>query len=533
MVRAQRRIQRSGRPRRAIGAAVCCLLALACLAGRLYVLQVRHGPGLAAAGLAQRARVLPVASDRGAIVDRNGLPLTAPALTLDLVLFPGSPADPERAADLLVNSGIGLHRAAVLAAFSQPVPVVLKAGLSLSEAERAQAVARDISGLLVVPRHERTAGRALAAHVLGPLLDGRAAGAGIEAGLDRFLSGSPPVVAAFVDGNNRLIPGLAYRYQEPADGQGFDVYLTLSAPWQAAAEDALAAAGGRGAAVVIDSRTGELLALASAPPPPASHLNRTVLAYAPGSVFKTVVLSAALAHGVADLDDEWRDSGLTVRQAFAQSDNGVFADLGTALGAERLIAVARAFGLGARHEIGLPGEEAGALPVPDEIEPWDLRQLSIGQGPLTVTPLQAAAMLAAVANGGQLPPLQLVKEVRSRDGLVVWRPPAAQPETVMTAAVAQDVRRALAAVTEAGSGTLARVDGMWIGGKTGTAEAFDPDTGEPVLHAWFGGIAETPHAHGTRRLAIVVFLADGNSGGGDAAPVFADLLKRALPEVVP
>lgn len=512
--------------RRVFAVAVVCLLLLLALIGRLFSLQIVHGEQLAAAGLAQRSRTVPVAPARGQIRDRHGLPLVAPALRLDLVLFPGSDADPESVAALLSRT-IGLDEAAVVAAFGQAEPVVLRAGLTAAEAAQAQAVARAVPGLLVVARHERDAGQALAPHVLGQLQDGEAAGSGLEAAFDRFLRGdAPPVVAAFVDGNNRLIPGLRFTYRERPDDAGFDVYLTLSAPWQAAAEEALAAAGVPGAAVVIDVATGDILALASAPAPPVSYLPRAVLAYTPGSLFHTVVLAAALEHGLTRLDDAWGDAGITVQEAFAASDGDLFAELGVALGAARLIDAAQAFGLGRQHGIGLPGEEAGALPDAASVGPGDVRQLGNGQGPVTVTPLQAAGIVAALGNGGTLPPLQLVREVRSGDGLVVWRPPAARPAEVTSAAAAYQLRQALLASADADPAV--RIDGVAVAGRAGAAEAFHPGTGEPLQHGWYAGLAELPRAHGARRLAVAVFLEETTNGSGSAAPVFADLLERAL-----
>lgn len=515
-------------PRRLFAAAVGSVLVLVALLGRLFHLQVINGPALAEAALLQRMRGVAVAPERGQIFDRHGLPLHGPELSIDLVLFPGSDVDPEAAADRLVRT-FGFRREAVLAAFASPEPFILKAGLSAPLTERAQALAGDVPGLRIVVRQQRSGEQALARHILGAAPRDGAAGSGLEAELERFLQGrSGPVLAAFVDGNNRLISGLGYRYREAADDRGLDAYLTISAPWQAAAESALEATGSPGAAVVVDAGTGDILALASAPPPPESYLNRAVLAYTPGPMFEIVVLAAALSDGVTALDQEWADTGLTVRDAFAQSHDGVLSELGTAVGAERLLTVAARLGLGELHNIGLAAEEAGSLPTPALVSAGDLQLLSIGQGPVTLTPLQAAGMLAALPNGGTPPPLRLVGDVRNRDGLVVWRPAARAPEPALPARVAQQLREALAASFRTSDAALSHVPRLWIGGKAGTAAAFAADTGEPVLHAWFGGLVELPKEYQSRRLAIVTFLADSDSGEA-AVHVFTDLLQRALP----
>lgn len=514
-----------GRVMRVAGGSVLLLLALI---GRLYELQVVNGRELAEAGLAQRLRGVAVAAERGYIYDRHGLPLAAPELSIDLVLFPGSAADPDAAADRLVRA-MGVEREAVLNAFAAPDPVVLKAGLTSLHVDRAQALVQDIPGLRIVVRQQRTGRQALARHVLGTAQAGDGSGSGLEAGLERFLAGqTEPVVAAFVDGNNRLIPGLGYRYLDASDGHGLDAYLTISAPWQAAAEEALQVSGRPGAAVVVDSETGDIVALASAPAPPQSYLNRAVLAYPPGSLFSLVVLAAAVADGVAHIDDEWNGSGMTVRDAFVQSHPDLFMELGTAVGAERLLATAARLGLGERHDIGLAAEEAGAVPELAAISAGDLRLLSVGQGPLTVTPLQVASLLASIRHGGIQPPLRLVQEVRNRDGLVVWRPPAASPRPALSAPVAQQLRDVLRTALASHDGMLPAVPGLWAGGQSGTAEAFHPATGEPLLHAWFAGLVDLPQAYGARRLAIVVLCEDAGDSGDAAIDVFSDLLRRVL-----
>lgn len=495
-------------PRRAFGLAITCLLVLLVLLARLYALHIVHGPRLAEAGVAQRARELAVAPDRGHIVDRHGLPLAGPELRLDLVLFPGGKAEPSAAAEQLA-ARLGVERATVVAAFASAEPTVIKAGLTSGEVLSLATVIDQVPGLQVIARQQREGASVMAQHVLGAIQDD-GSGAGIEAELDQYLAGAAaPVIAAFVDGNNRLIPGLGLTYREQAHAHGFDAYLTISAPWQQAAEAALSAAGTAGAIVVVDTATGDILAMASAPNPPVSYLNHALLAYAPGSLFDLVVETVALSGGSMQPDGDEEEPE-------------------AAIDAEALLDTATRLGFGQRHDVGLPGEATGSLPTFPELQPGDIAQMVVGQGPLAVTPLQVAGMFAAIGHGGQLPPLRLVQEVRNEAGVVVWRPAARQPREAIGASVAQQLRQALRAATVADGDSATHVSGVWTAGKAGTAEAFDPETGEPVLHAWFGGLADLPPAYGSRRLAIVVFLVDGGGTSNPAEPLFAHVLREAL-----
>ncbi|HEY8417784.1 MAG TPA: FtsW/RodA/SpoVE family cell cycle protein [Limnochordales bacterium] len=337
---------------------------------------------------------------------------------------------------------------------------------------------------------------------------------GIEAALHADLAG--------------LRRGLADWWRDPLRRrpQGREVWLTIDARVQAAAERALA--GRRGAVVVLRPQTGEVLAMISHPafavedlpvllnggPEAAPLFNRATQGlYPPGSTFKVLVMAAAFNAGLIPSQDELE----ALQGALAVSSNEPFERLGLELGARELAAVAGRVGFGTR----LPIEVAQAVsPLPGAASHGDLAQASIGQGDLLATPLQMAVVAAAIAHGGVAMKPHLVREVRTADGTVVrftriepLGPPA------FSAAAARAVTEGMVRAVEEGTARRAALPGVRVAGKTGTAE--NPH-GEP--HAWFIGFAPAfrPEA------AVAVVLEGGGSGGQAAAPVGAAVLAAAL-----
>ncbi|MBL9138247.1 MAG: hypothetical protein JNK85_20430 [Verrucomicrobiales bacterium] len=391
--------------------------------------------------------------------------------------------------------------------------------------------------------------------------------AGLEARFDEALRGRAGVKALRVNSQG-------YRHQEsilqPTE-PGRSVRLTLDLEIQSAAERALAQVAGsstRGAAVVMDVRSGDLLALVSAPafdpneflggmtPEEFARLNDAKLrpqmnravsgAYAPGSIFKIIVGLAALESGVLDpreshhylgywplpgnarsIDDTAPAGDYDFKRAFKRSSNAYFIDHGIKTGRSRIVAMARRFGLGQKTGVPIGPEVSGFLPDDDYVaelkdrrDPWtegDTAHLSIGQGALTVTPLQMAVMTAAVANGGRVLEPRLIQEVEAGAGEVSPVPPSFPRRDAGVPMRYLDLIRAamLADVEEVeGTGREAAVPGFGVCGKTGTAEV---KQGRILVDkiTWF--VAFAPYE--SPRYAVVVVVESGGSGGHTSAPV--------------
>ncbi len=410
-----------------------------------------------------------------------------------------------------------------------------------------------------------------------PAVEGRS---GMERAMDRTLQGEGGGYLLQVDALGFKHEELGRR--EPVAGR--DLLLALDADIQAAAEQTLD--GHIGAVVALDPRNGDVVALASTPAydPNAfsvgmSHrdwarLNRDPGrplvhraiggVYAPGSLFKLVVAIAALENpgigpaqtydcsGVFTVGNHpfrcWRRQGhgpLAMRKAIEQSCNVYFYELGIAIGHERIVRMADALGIGRRTGIELGGETRGLLPdaawkrrvMNDAWRAGDTCNLSIGQGALGVTPLQMAVMTAAIANGGRVYRPRLVLSPRpdnprgqsaedlafSSDRVFMkgdliadlgWAP--ATLETVQGGML--DVVHAAA-----GTGSRAKLDGVRMAGKTGTAQ-YRRD-GEDRRFAWMTGYAPFDQP----RYVVVIVIEDAPGGGGlVAAPRLKHIMETAL-----
>jgi penicillin-binding protein 2 len=341
---------------------------------------------------------------------------------------------------------------------------------------------------------------------------------------------------------------------------------------QEAAEQALA--GHAGAVVVMDPRSGDLLALVSRPAfeleafagnldreawlrlvrdPKHPLLNRAFQSqYAPGSVFKLVVAAAGLQEGtLTPLDrtycdgefhlggwtfKDWKEGGhghVDLRAALVQSCNIFFYQAGLRVGPEAIARYARAFGLGEPTQVALGGEKPGLVPVPERRGPRGARtwqagetvNLSIGQGRLLVTPLQVARMMAAVANGGILWKPRLVQRVERADGTLVYAEDSTMTGHVdLSPAVWAFLRAAMAGVVAEGTGQAARIPGVDVAGKTGTAQSVaGSDAARGQDHAWFVSFAPVEDP----QIVVVVLVERGGRGGQVAAPI-ARQIYRAI-----
>jgi peptidoglycan glycosyltransferase len=200
------------------------------------------------------------------------------------------------------------------------------------------------------------------------------------------------------------------------------------------------------------------------------------------------------------------------------SCNVSFVQVGLRTGADAIIAMARAFGLGRAPRFELPAGP-GYLPDPRRIGLRGLAQTSFGQGELLVTPLQMALVASTIANGGMLRDPMLVAQVRSPGGRILVSVEHAGAHEVIPQALAVQVGRYMLGAVQNGTGTAAQIQGIAVAGKTGTAE--NPH-GQP--HAWFIGFA--PVSRPT--VVVAVLLENAGVGGDVAAPGARQVLQAAL-----
>ncbi len=392
----------------------------------------------------------------------------------------------------------------------------------------------------------------LAAHLTG-YYSVRYGRSGIESASNDVLAGHrsfATVSDAIEDALGRPVPGN-------------DVVLTIDSRVQKAAEKALA--GRRGAVVAIDPSTGAVLALASSPSftpatvdkdwgslskdPRAPLVDRAVSSlYPPGSTFKIVTLTKVLSEGVATpatvlpaprvltigggkvTNFEGEGGGrTTVQQATRSSINTVYAQLGVSLGAQRLVEQARAYGFDASPPFEL-SVAPSLMPAPESMTTWETAWAAVGQpvgagavkGPVA-TAMQMALVAAGVANGGVVMQPFVVDHTADAAGAPIATTAPRVLSTATDPATAAAVRAQMVGVVDFGSGTRARISGVKIAGKTGTAEV---GKSQPT-DAWF--IAFGPASAGaTPRIAVAIVLENAGVGGVVAAPAARGVLLAGL-----
>lgn len=383
---------------------------------------------------------------------------------------------------------------------------------------------------------------------------------GIEGAMNEELTGTAN--SQFFDQILATLTG-----QDPA---GSSVELTIDAAAQQAAADAL---GEReGAVVALDPETGDVLAMYSSPTfdpnafashdtaavtdvynqlladPSGPLLNRTVAGdlYFPGSVFKVLVLSAALESGRFTLDSEFDNPAelqlpqstttirnasretcgpgetVTLETAFILSCNIPFAQLGLELGQEAIAQQAAAFGYGDSLEIPLAVTPST---YPTDLDDAQTMLTSFGQYDVRVTPLQIAMTTAAIANDGTMMQPNMIDRVLAPNLDVITDPEPTILGNPVSAGVAQQMRATMELGVREGLATNAQIPGVTVGGKTGTAET--GENNEP-FNLWFTGYGES----NDRSVAVAVVVVPDENIVGDTSNVVAAPIGRAVIEAV-
>ena len=404
-------------------------------------------------------------------------------------------------------------------------------------------------------------GEGLCRHLLGYTGgDGRGA-CGLEAAFDDLLrqAGGQLYAEVTLDAHGRALAGDGITVRSDNYDSPAGVKLTIDSRIQRVAEEALSHSSvTRGAAVVQDCRTGELLAVASVPVyDPADlkpaltdetlpFLNRAVNAYPAGSVFKPFIAAAALEAGwnLSDVFDcrgsvqaggkEFRcyngnvHGGETLSEAIANSCNCYFIRLGLAVGAENVVNTCAAFGFGREASL-FPGDgsQRGWLPQSEDIQSdAQLANLCFGQGELLVSPVQLAAAYSALANGGIYKAPYVLKELIGDDGKPYG---FFRPDTEEYRALREEHCRAIGRCLYRnmidGTGAGGRPANTTAAGKTATAQTGRClDDGGEQLCTWFAGY----FPYTDPRYTVVVFNEYGRSAAVDCAPVFKEIAEKIM-----
>lgn len=383
---------------------------------------------------------------------------------------------------------------------------------------------------------------------------------GIEKYYDAYLRGTKGSKEVEVDALGREV--LTLKSVEPIAGN--DIYLTIDSKLQLYIQELMA--GLKGTAIITEANSGKILAMVSQPGYDPNlftqqisieqwqgivHSKDNILCnrsiqgvYPPGSVFKLITAIAALEEGAVGLNDRiycpgsfklgdstfkcWRETGhgnQSFLDAISNSCNVFFYNMGQRLGIDKLNHYATMFGLGEKTDIDLPGELTGLVPSQEWKRrtfnqvwfPGDNINLAIGQGYLLTTPFQIHNMLCIITNDGNVYRQYHVDRIVSQSGDVIKK---YEPEIIRKVNVSADtfrvVKEGMKKVVEEGTGFNARIEGLSLAGKTGTAQ--NPQ-GEN--HGWFVGFAPFQNPE----ICITVFVEHGGDGSQSAAPIAGEIIK--------
>lgn len=525
------------------------------IGARLYQLQVARYDHYSGKAERQQQRGVTLDPPRGTIYDAKGRELAVSVQVDSVFAVPPEIDDPEEVVRALAKVIPDLDAEKLVGQLSRDREFVWVAR-KLDPPVAAAVRALKLPGISFLQENKRYYPmRELAAQVLGYVGTDNQGLAGLEALYDDVIAGKPGRRTVLRDARHRTVvsPGLSFAEPEP----GQDLHLTLDAAVQHIVERELAKAvlergASRGMAVFLDPWTGGVIAMATYPGfdpnrwsdyPSSRWRNRTIMdVYEPGSTFKIITAAAALGSGIVRADDVFdcemggivvygkriRDhkpfGRLTFAEVLAKSSNVGVIKSALLIGDERLYDTVRGFGFGKPTGIDLPGEGSGIVHPLESWSPREKAYVSFGQG-ISVTPLQLAAAIGAVANEGTLLKPHVVAAV-GREKKYPQPPVMGRP---IPPATARELRHLLEGVVTGGTGKAAAVPGYHVAGKTGTAQI--PVAGGYSQNGYlpsFVGFAPAGRPVIVGLVAIAEPKGLAYHGGQVAAPVFGAVARQVL-----
>ncbi|NLJ99755.1 MAG: hypothetical protein GX318_00760 [Clostridia bacterium] len=511
---------------------------------------------------------------RGCILDRNGLTITDTRVTPTLMLFPeilGKDEEIWRLSEIL-----GVPKSVIrgkVKGNNNFIP-------NLSRDQVREIESANIMGAYVIPLKTRYGPGSLARHIVGHVnnMDEEAwddilkkdlpdkneedrykitdiiGVKGIEKIYEKYLRGETPEFywLASSDAHGRVIPGLSFKQfvTETSIGRN-QVVLTLDSFIQGKVEEVMDSRDIRGAVVVMDVFTGDVLAMASRPNYDQNVLgvyldsaaegqenafnNRALDPYHPASIFKILIAAAALEEGVVDPWEEFFckgeyvfDSGLVMncwnkgghgrinfKESLAHSCNCVFIELALRLGREKIMEYSEKLHLNNTEVIGYPVPAFKSVNIAPYGE-GKIGNAALGQEGVRLSPLQISVLVSTIANGGLCVKPRLLREIRGPQGDTIKEFKRGKGDRTLSEKTALELQEMLFCTTQWGTGVNAWIPGYGSAGKTGSAETGSHGA---KINAWFAGYIPLDEP----RYTVVVLAEGGRSGGDTAAPVFKEI----------
>lgn len=542
------------------------------IVARIISLTVIQGEALTARGVRQWTQEGKVEARRGSIVDRNGETL---ALSTTAYIVSVNPRK------VTEDAGFAARMAELLDVEQQTILNKLKNKNYASVVLKRQVPRATVDAIRTLRAQDESAAKLLQglsfsedtrrvyikgqflAQALGLTNVDSEGQSGLEQQYDAVLKGEDGILLTEVDRKARTMPQSNTTYIAPQTGN--TVQLTIDASIQSFVERAMRECiqvnnAKSVTSIVMDVNTGAILALCMKPdydpnsPPRGDIQTLTELmrisavsdAYEPGSTFKSLTCAAALDAGVASVGDTFQCTGSirvdgdtircwkkshgheTLAEGLKNSCNPVFVTLALRMGTQRLYQYLRAFGLGVRTGVDLPGEGTGILINSRYVKNVDLARIGFGQS-VAVTPIQMITAFSSVVNGGKLMKPYIVSAILDEDGGIVQRTAPQVVASPIRAETSQTMRELLEKVVSEGGGKNAYIEGYRVGGKTGTAQVYiDGKVSSSVHIGSFIGFAPAD----APRFAVLVIVNAADVpvdyGGTTAAPFARQIIEDTL-----
>lgn len=535
------------------------------LAGRLFWVQIVDSARFEEMAINQTEGIQSLYSPRGTIHDRNGKKLAFSVMVKSLYADPGMMnVKPKEAAEELAPL-LKMKEADIEEKLSRDTRFVwLERVMNPEDSDKVEELIKEKGwkGLAFVDESKRFYPNGpLLSNVLGFVgLDDKGLD-GLEMSLDDLIRGGVNKQRLLTDARgNPILQSAMIPFKAE---QEKSVYLTIDENIQFYAERALDRAmttthAQGGIVIVMDPKTGGILALVNRPTYDPNHFdkgteadfkNRAVVdIYEPGSTFKPIIAAAALASGSYTTDIVWHDpgavwaSGHAIRNWNDESYGDVrmvdiikfsintgFAHIGMLTGGKTLTEYAERFGFGKPTGIELPGEGSGILFNPDDMKEIDVATMSIGQS-IAVTPLQMVQAYSAIANGGKMVKPHLIASIKNPDGTDYKTTDVEYAGEPVNQKVADEVKGMMEKEVSEGGGGNARVPGYHMGGKTGTAQKLDVIHGGYLENEYIASFCGFGPTEDPKAICLVVLDRPVGSyyGGQVAAPVFKEIMSSIM-----
>lgn len=536
--------------KRLVQFAFLSLFAFVLISLRLYWIQISNHDRFKTEALKQRSKEISLYPNRGIIYDRNLIPLTNANRKNILLVFREKLMEDAKLRDFILEY-TDLDYLDMINLFSKREEILsipLKREIDITDTSK---------DIFVTDRTERYLDNNLLSHVIGYINKSENRGeSGIEKVYDDILVNQKKRNSLYLEFDEKQNVFLGGEYQVDHSISSLEpsaVKLTVDYHIQKIVEDTMDQYKANGAVVVTDAETGDIMALASRPNFNQESIeeyleredmtlyNRAIqVGYPPGSLFKIVVLLAALEDNLEYLEKSYYCKGyeqigevviscnnteghgyIDINEAFSVSCNSAFIQLGQEIGSRKIIDMAKRLGFGDKINIGLLEETSGILPEGAEIHGPVIGNISIGQGSIEVTPIQITNLMMIIANDGVMKPMSIVEGITAEDGTMIKPYNRPEEKQVISTSISRIIKDFLIDVVDYGTARNLDLDDIGgAAGKTGSAQAIL--NRKETIHGWFTGFYPIDKP----KYVITVIVEEGISGAQSAVPVFEKIAKE-------